>query len=301
MNRQIRTTTTKLPRAMATELTVNDGAIAFLGPAGTFSHAAVLAVFGSDVELLDCTTIDDVFGAVQEDRARYGVVPVENSTEGAVNNTLDCLVETALKIVAEVVVPIEHHFMVRSGTDCANLQKVVSHKQSLAQCRKWLMANWPQLRQEEASSNAEAARIVSQQDGVAAIAGRMAADTYGLEIVSSAIQDQCNNSTRFLVMGKHGRLPSARDKTSTLIYTENRPGALFRVLEPFEKHQVSLTRIETRPSRKEIWDYVFFVDFEGHESDAAVQQVLSQLGGRTVEVKLLGSYPVAEASTARQA
>jgi chorismate mutase/prephenate dehydratase len=285
---------------MATELKVDDDAVAFLGPAGTFSHSAVLAVFGSGVKLLDCPGIDDVFGAVQEDRARYGVVPVENSTEGAVNNTLDCLVETALKIVAEVVVPIEHHFMVRSGTDCASLSKVVSHKQSLAQCRKWLQANWPQLPQEEVSSNAQAARIASRQNGVAAIAGKMAADTYGLEIVSSAIQDQRNNSTRFLVMGKHDRLPSGRDKTSTLIYTENRPGALFRVLEPFEKHQVSLTRIETRPSRKEIWDYVFFVDFEGHERDEAVQQVLTQLNGRTVEVKLLGSYPMAEAPPARK-
>jgi chorismate mutase/prephenate dehydratase len=300
MSRRTRTRITKLPRAMATDLTVDESAVAFLGPAGTFSHSAVLAVFGPDVRLLDCATIDDVFGAVQEDRARYGVVPVENSTEGAVNNTLDCLLDTTLKIVAEVVVPIEHHFMLKSGTGSAALSKVVSHKQSLAQCRKWLQANWPQLPQEEVSSNAQAARIASQQDGVAAIAGRMAAETYGLEIVSSAIQDQRNNSTRFLVMGKHARRPSGRDKTSTLIYTENRPGALFRVLEPFERHQVSLTRIETRPSRKEIWDYVFFVDFEGHESDKAVKQVLAQLSGRTVEIKLLGSYPMAEAPPAKK-
>ena len=280
---------------MTTELKVDDEAVAFLGPAGTFSHSAVLAVFGQDVKLLDCATIDDVFNAVQKDQARYGVVPVENSTEGAVNNTLDCLVDTALHIVAEVVVPIEHHFMVKPGTDTDGLKKVVSHKQSLAQCRNWLASNWPLLPQEEVASNAQAARIAAENDGVAAIAGKMAADAYGLEIACSAIQDQRNNSTRFLVMGKHDRSPSGRDKTSTLIYTENRPGALFRVLEPFEQHQVSLTRIETRPSKKEIWDYLFFIDFEGHVSDDPVKQVLSQLTGRTVEIKLLGSYPMADA------
>ena len=295
MSRRIPIRPTKLKRQMATELALDGGAVAFLGPAGTFSHSAVLAVFGADASLLDCATIDDVFAAVQGGRAKYGVVPVENSTEGAVNNTLDCLVDTSLRITAEVVVPIEHHFMLKPGTALAAVRKVVSHKQSLAQCRKWLASNWPGLPQEEVSSNAQAARLASIQDGVAAIAGRMAAEFYGLEIVSSAIQDQRNNSTRFLVMGKHDREPTGRDKTSTLIYTENRPGALFRVLEPFEQHQVSLTRIETRPSRKEVWDYVFFIDFEGHVRDDAVQQVLNKLAGRTVEIKLLGSYPMAEA------
>ncbi|MCB1671584.1 MAG: prephenate dehydratase [Pseudomonadales bacterium] len=278
-----------------TDLEPGGRAVAFLGPPGTFSHAAVLEVFGHDVRLLDCATIDDVFVAVSNDMARYGVVPVENSTEGAVNNTLDCLVATELKIVAEVVVPIEHHFMVRPGTDIRELQKVVSHKQSLAQCRKWLAANWPALPQEEVASNAQAAKMVSESSTLAAIAGRMAAETYGLDIVSAAIQDQKDNSTRFLVMGKHDRAATGKDKTSTLIYTENRPGALFRVLEPFEQQQVSLTRIETRPSRKEAWDYVFFIDFQGHRSDRSVSEVLARLAERTVEVKLLGSYPMAEA------
>jgi chorismate mutase/prephenate dehydratase len=278
-----------------TELNPGSGAVAFLGPAGTFSHSAVLDLFGRDTRLFDCATIDDVFSAVEKGSARYGVVPVENSTEGAVNNTLDCLVATELKIVGEVVVPIEHHFMVKPGTDLGNLAKVVSHKQSLAQCRKWLAGNWPTLPQEEAASNAQAARLAAQHTGVAAIAGRMAADAYGLEIVNSAIQDQSDNSTRFLVIGKHTRTATGKDKTSTLIYTENRPGALFRVLKPFEQHQVSLTRIETRPSRKEAWDYVFFIDFQGHCSDAAVKQVLAELTLCTVEIKVLGSYPMAEA------
>jgi len=276
-----------------TDLQLNGRSIAFLGPPGTFSHSAVLKVFGPDAPLLDCATIDDVFAAVSADRARYGVVPVENSTEGAVNNTMDCLVATDLKIVAEVVVPIEHHFMKAPGTGLNQLHKVVSHKQSLAQCRKWLVANWPGLSLEEAASNAQAAKIAAEQPGVAAIAGKMAATAYGLEIVASAIQDQKDNSTRFLVLGKQERKPTGRDKTSTLIYTENRPGALFRVLEPFEQHGVSLTRIETRPSKKEVWDYVFFIDFEGHAHDEAVHQVLTSLSDRTVEVKLLGSYPMA--------
>ena len=201
---------------------------------------------------------------------------------------------TELKIVGEIVVPIEHHFMVKAGTDLDKLEKVVSHKQSLAQCRKWLARNWPTLLQEEAASNAQAARLAAQQAGVAAIAGKMAADAYSLEIISSAIQDQSDNSTRFLVIGKHTRIATGQDKTSTLIYTENRPGALFRVLKPFEQHQVSLTHIETRPSRKEAWDYVFFIDFQGHRSDAAVKQVLAELTSCTVEIKVLGSYPMAE-------
>lgn len=282
---------------MVTELNPDGAAVAFLGPAGTFSHSAALTVFGPAVALLDCSTIDDVFAAVEQDRARYGVVPVENSTEGAVNNTLDCLVATRLRIVAEVVVPIEHHFMTRPGTRLDALTKVVSHKQSLAQCRRWLATHWPALPQEEVASNAQAAKLAAEGENIAAIAGRMAAEAYGLDVISAAIQDQSDNSTRFLVMGKHERAATGRDKTSTLVYTENKPGALFRVLEPFEQHQVSLTRIETRPSRKEVWDYVFFIDFEGHCRDEAVSQVVSKLSTRAVEVKVLGSYPMAEAST----
>ncbi|MFM1897208.1 MAG: P-protein [Pseudomonadota bacterium] len=267
--------------------------VAFLGPVGTFSHAAVLERFGQAVGLLELPTIDDVFSAVEARDADFGVVPVENSTEGAVNNTLDCLVDTRLKIVGEVVVPIVHHFMYRPGTDPARLRKVVSHKQSLAQCRKWLAKNQPGLLQVECASNGEAARMAATGGDVAAIAGEMASKLYGLEIAHRAIQDQADNSTRFLVLGREAVGPTGRDKTSTLIYTENRPGALFRVLEPFERHQVSLTRIETRPSRKAVWDYVFFVDFEGHVDDEPVRQVLAKLRGGIAEVKLLGSYPMA--------
>ena len=267
--------------------------VAFLGPRGTFSHSAVLNFFGESAALLDYPTIDDVFAAVDSGAADFGVVPVENSTEGAVNNTLDCLVDTELKIAGEVIVPIEHHLLAQAGTAKTAITRILSHKQSLAQCRKWLAKNWPDTAQVEVASNAEAARIAAREAGTAAIAGQMAATLYELEIIAPAIQDQKDNSTRFLVMGWEFPPASGRDKTSTLIYTENRPGALFRVLEPFERYQVSLTRIETRPSRTTVWDYVFFVDFEGHVSDAAVRQVLDKLKDCTAEVKILGSFPMA--------
>lgn len=280
-----------------TEKNTEFPSVAFLGPEGTFSHSAVLAHFGPDVQLRDCPTIDDVFTSVESGASAFGVVPVENSTEGAVNNTLDCLVGTALHIIAEVTVPVVHHFMVKPGTDTEQLEKIYSHKQSLAQCRKWLTRNWSGIRQEECASNADAARRAATEERTAAIAGEMAAEAYSLQILASAVQDQENNSTRFLVIADDDwKKPTGRDKTSTLVYTENRPGALFRVLEPFEKYGVSLTRIETRPSRREIWDYVFFIDFEGHVDDEPVKNVLHKLSHCTVEVKLLGSYPMAKTS-----
>jgi len=237
---------------------LNGETVAYLGPMGTFSHSAVLEYFGESIELQECSTIDDVFTTVETGAVKFGVVPVENSTEGAINNTLDCLIDTPLNIVAEVVVPIEHHLMVKPGTNRDRIDKIFSHEQSLAQCRKWLAKNWPDTQQEKCASNAEAARQASINPGTAAIAGAMAAGVYDLEILESAIQDQSNNSTRFLVIANTIPPSSGRDKTSSLIYTENKPGALFRVLEPFEHNNVSLTRIETRPSKKDIWDYVFF-------------------------------------------
>ncbi len=269
------------------------GIVAFLGPLGTFTHAAVDSYFGMDAEKLSVPTIDDVFIEVESGRARYGVVPVENSTEGAVNNTQDCLIDTSLKIIAEVIIPIEHNFLLRQDADIGKIARIVSHKQSLAQCRRWLKANWPQIPTQDVNSNAEAARLASEDSTVAAIAGERAAALYELNIHARRIQDQRNNSTRFLVLANESTHPTDRDKTSILVYTENKPGALFRVLEPFEKQQVSLTRIEARPARDSIWDYVFFIDFEGHRDDPAVQCVFTQLQGRAVKIKTLGSYPAA--------
>lgn len=272
--------------------------IAFLGPPGTFSHAAVDKHFGEEAEKRCAATIDEVFVEVEAGRAEFGVVPVENSTEGAVNTTQDCLINTSLQIVAEVIIPIEHNFMLRHDAEISGITRIVSHRQSLAQCREWLKVNWPHIEQVEVSSNAEAARQAAADVATAAIAGERAALLYELRIQNSCIQDQHNNSTRFLVLGTNHTASTGRDKTSIVVYTENKPGALFRVLEPFDRHQVSLTKIETRPARaskpgESIWAYVFFIDFEGHVDDAPVQQVLEELKDRTVKIKNLGSYPMA--------
>jgi chorismate mutase/prephenate dehydratase len=268
--------------------------VAYLGPPGTFTHSAVDRYFGLDATATSVASIEEVFAEVESGRAQFGVVPVENSTEGAVNNTQDCLVDTSLCIVAEIVIPIVHNFMLRYDSKPGELTEIVSHRQSLAQCRRWLQAHWPDLQAREVSSNAEAARLASEDPHIAAIAGERAARLYDLKIESARIQDQANNCTRFLVLSAHRGVPTGRDKTSILVYTENKPGALFRVLEPFNTHQVSLTKIETRPARDGVWAYVFFIDFEGHADDPAVKQVFEELKGRTVKIKQLGSYPMAE-------
>lgn len=273
---------------------LNGDLVAFLGPLGTFTHAAVDQYFGVDTPKHSVATIDDVFADVEAGHARFGVVPVENSTEGAVNNTQDCLVDTSLQIVAEVVIPIEHNFLLRADAKSTAISRIVSHRQSLAQCRGWLAAHYPEVDKVEVASNAEAARLAAQDPHTAAIAGLRAAELYALQVVHARIQDQQNNRTRFLVLGSEGVAPSGRDKTSILVYAENKPGALFRILEPFDAYQVSLTKIETRPARDSVWAYVFFIDFEGHIEDAAVQKVLAQLQDRTVKIKQLGSYAMAK-------
>ena len=274
----------------------NGATVAFLGPLGTFSHAAVDQYFGIDAQKHSVATIDDVFADVEAGVAQFGIVPVENSTEGAVNNTQDCLVDTTLQIIAEVVIPIEHNFLMQAGADPAAIRRIVSHRQSLAQCRGWLAQHYPQVEKVEVASNAEAARLAAEDSQIAAIAGLRAAQLYSLQVLNARIQDQQNNRTRFLVLAKAGVAPTGRDKTSILVYTENKPGALFRILEPFDAYQVSLTKIETRPARDSVWAYVFFIDFEGHIEDAAVQKVFQQLQGRTVKIKQLGSYPLAKVS-----
>lgn len=278
----------------STQSTPNVALVAFLGPLGTFSHVAVDQYFGVDAHKRSVASIDDVFADVEAGRAQFGVVPVENSTEGAVNNTQDCLVDTKLQIIAEVVIPIEHNLLLRAGANPAQVHRIVSHRQSLAQCRAWLTAHYPQIEKVEVASNAEAARLASEDPHTAAIAGLRAAQLYALEVLHSRIQDQKNNRTRFLVLGKEGAAPTGPDKTSILVYAENKPGALFRILEPFDTFKVSLTKIETRPARDDVWAYVFFIDFEGHISDPAVQKVFAQLLGRTVKIKQLGSYPMAK-------
>jgi len=268
------------------------GKVAYLGPEGTYSQLAAMEFFGAGVELVDCASIDDVFIAVEEGRVSYGIVPVENSTEGAINNTQDCLVDSTATIIGEQVVSIEHSLLAQEASSKADIKKIASHKQSLAQCRTYLTKNFPIAQQVECSSNAEAA-ILAQADGAtAAIASELAGQIYSLRSLESRIQDKSNNRTRFLVLALEETEASGYDKTSILVYTENKPGALFRVLEPFEKLDLSLTRIETRPSKKEAWEYVFFIDFEGHVDDEATKSLFSALKLSRVEVKVLGSYPL---------
>lgn len=267
--------------------------VAFLGPKGTYSQAAVHGHFGASVELLERNSIDDVFAAVELELSEFGVVPVENSTEGAINNTQDCLIDSPLKIVGEQIVLIEHQLLqARNGT-LDGIKSVASHKQSLAQCRQWLKEHLPDARQIECASNAQAALLAQADPSIAAIAGVLAAQLYDLSVLHSGIQDQQHNSTRFLIMANAEVAATGKDKTSVLIYTENKPGALFRILQPFESLQISLTKIETRPSKKEAWEYVFFIDFEGHAKDEKIRELFSNLASSTAEIKILGSYPLA--------
>lgn len=267
--------------------------VAFLGPEGTYTHAAALKHFGHFVDTLPMAAIDEVFREVESGQANYGVVPVENSTEGMVNHTLDSFIDSRLYIAGEVKLRIHHHLLCKEPIgDIKSVTRVYSHQQSLAQCRKWLDANCPQIERIAVSSNGEAARLAMQESGAVAIAGDMAAERYGLIKSVENIEDQPDNTTRFLIIGNKVVPASGKDKTSIMVSAKNKPGALYHLLEPFHQENVSLTRIETRPSTSGTWAYVFFIDFEGHLDDDKVQRVIQKVSPDVVEVKHLGSYPV---------
>jgi chorismate mutase/prephenate dehydratase len=267
--------------------------IAFLGPTGTYTEAAAEKHFGHFAATRPLTSIDEVFREVESDAAHYGVVPVENSTEGVINHTLDCFMTSQLKICGEVELPVHHALLAAPATKRDDIREIYSHQQSFAQCRRWLDAHLPGKPRIAVSSNAEAARIVAERADAAAIAGEMAAERWGLRVLASRIEDQPDNKTRFLVIGKQRVGASGADKTSILVSTRNEPGALYRVLEPFHRHGISLTRIETRPSKSGSWSYVFFIDFDGHESVPQIKAVLDDVRAVSLEVKSLGSYPQA--------
>jgi chorismate mutase / prephenate dehydratase len=267
--------------------------IAFLGPEGTFTQAAAIKHFGHAVLSRPLATIGAVFDEVECGDADYGVVPVENSTEGMVTHTLDSFTRSTLKICGEVELPIRLHLLGAPGCDMAQVTKICAHQQALAQCRVWLEKNWPHVQQHPTSSNGEAARMAAADPGIAAVAGDMAQESYALARLASNIQDYADNTTRFLVVGRESVKPSGSDKTSIIVSTHNKPGALFRLLEPFQREQLMLTRIDTRPSRSETWTYLFFMEFEGHQEDARVASVLAELEEQTVMLKILGSYPQA--------
>ncbi len=266
--------------------------IAFLGPEGTFSHGAAIKHFGPSIGLAPTESISDVFRQVEFKQANYGVVPVENSTEGVVNLTLDELIDSSLKICGEIILPIHQHLLVKPD-DSTSIQRIYSHPQSLAQCRIWLNQNYPQAEKIAVSSNAQAAKLAKEESGAAAVGGDMAAEQYNLVKKAENIEDSPENMTRFLIIGHQEVQPSGNDKTSLLIYISNIPGTLALISQPFAKHNVNITLPTLRHSRQKIWNYVFFIDIEGHQNDPPVKAALAELAQAPVMMRILGSYPKA--------
>ena len=268
--------------------------VAYLGPAGTFSHAALTRHFGDAVAAEACASIDEVFRAAEAGRTDYALVPVENSTEGAVGRTLDLMCQTPLTIVGEIKLRIQQNLLAKD-TALDAVTKVYAHAQSLAQCVQWLARQLPAAARVAVASNAEAARLAAAERGAAAIAAEAAAAIYGLDILAAHIEDEPNNTTRFWVLGGHAVPPSGKDETSLVMAAQNKPGAMVALLEPFAQHGVSMSRLESRPARTGLWEYLFFVDLEGHQEDAPVAAALADLRLRAPYLKLLGSYPAAVA------
>ncbi|MFZ5533848.1 MAG: prephenate dehydratase [Pseudomonadota bacterium] len=266
--------------------------VAYLGPAGTYTEAAVRKHFGQGVATTPLGAVDEVFREVEAGSADCGVVAVENSTEGVVTHTLDMFARSELKICAEIILPV-HHCLLGRVARVDEITELLGHAQALAQCREWLDRHLPGVPRRAVASNAEGARQAAGMVGIAAVAGRQVAPLYGLDILAENIEDEPDNTTRFLVIGREQAEPSGRDKTSLMVAVNNRPGALFGLLEPFHRAGVSLTRIESRPSRRSPWDYNFFLDLEGHAQDAPVAAALTTLAERAAWIKHLGSYPVA--------
>jgi len=264
--------------------------IAYLGPEGTFTQAAALKHFGHAVATVPLAAISDVFQEVEGGSCHYGVVPVENSTEGVISHTLDMFLNSPLKICGEVTLRI-HQNLMGNNPDLGALKVVYSHQQSLAQCRGWLDRHLPQVERIPVGSNAEAARKAAESRDAAAIAGTTAADLYGLQLLAPNIEDDPGNTTRFLVIGQQSVPPSGDDKTSLLLSTRNEAGGLYRLLAPLAEHGISMTRIESRPSRRGNWDYVFFVDIKGHRDDEKLQLALAALQQQAGMFRELGSYP----------
>ncbi len=266
--------------------------VAFLGPEGTHTQAAVFKHFGHSVRALALSTSDEVFHEVEAGNADFGVVAVENSTEGTITNTLDRFIGSPLHICGEVELRIHHCLMGRMDS-LQGIERICAHAQALAQCRSWLDEHLSGVERVAVSSNAEGARRARDESGTAAIAGDTAAEVYELQVLVSEIEDRADNTTRFLVIGRKILAPSGLDKTTLLVSTRSTtsPGALHRLLEPLATNRISMTRIESRPSRRGKWDYVFFIDVEGHASDPAVARALKGLKARASLFRVIGSYP----------
>ncbi|MCM8765562.1 MAG: prephenate dehydratase [Candidatus Omnitrophica bacterium] len=266
--------------------------IAYLGPPATFTHLAALNKFGTQVEYLDCRSISEVFNEVEKGNAEYGVVPIENSIEGAVTHTLDMFVDSEINICSEISLEIRHNLLANCREK--EIKRVYSNPQVFGQCRIWLESNLPRAELLEVSSTTKAAEIASQEKFSAAIASEMAARRYGLKILAHSIEDSPHNVTRFLVIGKMLTRPTGKDKTSIMFSIKDRVGALHDMLYPFKKHNINLTKIESRPSKRKPWDYYFFIDLEGHIEDKEVKSSLTELKEICTYLKVLGSYPASE-------
>jgi chorismate mutase/prephenate dehydratase len=264
--------------------------IIYLGPEATFTHMAAQGRFGSSATFVPAAAIADVFQEVSRGRADYGVVPIENSTEGVVADTLDLLVESEPRICAEISIDIHLYLLSRSGRR-EDIQRIVSHPQALAQCRRWLAGHCSGLKTQEAGSTAQAAHMATQDPTLAAIASGLAKDFYGLEAVAKNIEDQAHNMTRFLVIGNRGSKPSGDDKTSIVFSVKDEVGVLHRMLQPFAKNRINLTKIESRPLKQKPWEYLFYLDFKGHVEEPRVRKVIQQLEKSCAFMKVLGSYP----------
>ncbi len=266
-----------------------DLAIAYFGPEATWTHQAARGKFGASVRYLSQGSISDVFDAVARGRADYGVVPIENSTEGAVNHTLDEFIESDLRICAQVALKIEHHLLARIPREA--VRRVFSHPQVFGQCRQWLRINLPTVDLIEVASTSRAGEMAAQADDAGALAGRMVGERYGLEILDAGIQDLPNNTTRFLVIGPRDCPPTGHDRTSLMFGVPDRAGALFAALEPLQGAGISMSKIESRPSKRKPWEYVFFVDVEGHRQEETLVGAMKALEDRCSFLKVLGSYP----------
>jgi chorismate mutase/prephenate dehydratase len=264
--------------------------VAYLGPAGTFSEMALFAHFGSRVEAVACASIDEVFRSTEARATDFGIVPVENSTEGAVNRTLDLMLLTPLRIIGEVSLPIHHNLMNQSG-ELASIRKVCAHPQALAQCSGWLDRNLPGVERAPVSSNAEGARLAALDPAVAGIAATSAAERYQLAIAAAGIQDDPQNRTRFAVIGDYRCGPSGQDQTSLILSVPDRAGAVHSLIEPLARHRVSMKRFESRPARQGQWEYYFYIDLIGHADDPPLAAALAELREQAAFFKLVGSYP----------
>jgi chorismate mutase/prephenate dehydratase len=266
--------------------------VAYLGPEATFTHQAAIRRFGSSLRYSPQKTIADVFTEVIKNRAEYGVVPVENSTEGVVTHTLDMFVESDLKIVAQIVLPVQHCLL--SNYARSQIKKLFAHPQALGQCRVWLQNNLPRVEILETSSNARSAELATKEKNTAAIAGILAAEKYGLDILEYDIQDNAYNATRFLVLGRQYTPPTGHDRTSILISFTDKVGALHSTLAAFRRYRINMTKIESRPSKRKAWEYLFFIDLDGHVQDRKITNALQMLAQHCNLVKVLGSYPNSE-------